>query len=123
METKINIINVPTLKDADIQRSYIFNNNFRFEVGDNLSINCIIHVDVPIGEQKVTEYGTSQQYESKRINKDCYIHTIINDITYNVNNNGIVCRTINVKISDIDEQLIHKYISSESLAERIDFES
>ena len=123
METKINIINIPNLKCADVQRTYIFNNDFRFEVGDNININCIITIHIPIGKPKITEYGTSQQCESKRINKDCYLHTIITDINYDVNNNGIVYRTINVKISGVDEKLINSYITSETLAETIDFES
>ena len=121
METKINIINIPILKNADIQRSYTFDNDFRFETSDNISINCIIMVMIPIGHPKTTEYGTSQQIECKRINKDCYIHTEITDIHYDINN-GIVHRVINVIISESDKDLLKTYINSELLAETVNFE-
>lgn len=122
METKINIINIPILKGVEIQRSYIFNNDFRFEVSDNININCIITVYIPIGKIETTEYGTAQQCESKRINKDCYINAKITDICYNINNNGIISRVINVEILESDKYLLKNYINSEILSQTIDFE-
>lgn len=122
METKINIINLPILKNADIQRTYVFDNDFRFEVDDDLNINCTIIAHIPIGETKVTEYGTSQQIESKPINKDCYVHTKITDIHYDINNNGVVHRIINVEMLKSDKDVLKSYINSEILSQTIEFE-
>lgn len=122
METKINIINIPILKNADIQRTYVFDNDFRFEVDDDLNINCIIIAYIPTGEIKVTEYGTSKQIESKPINKDCYVHTKITDIHYDINNNGVVHRIINVEMLKSDKDVLKSYINSEILSQTIEFE-
>lgn len=122
METKINIINIPMLNNAEIQRSYTFDNDFRFEVGDEININCIIIAYVPIGKLKVTECGTSQQIECKSINKDCYVCTKITDIHYDINNNGVVHRIINVEMLKSDKDLLKSYVNSEILSQTIDFE-
>lgn len=122
METKINIINIPLINNANVQRSYIFDNDFRFEVGDELNINCIIEAYIPTGELKVTECGTSQQIECKRVNKDCYVSTKITDINYDINNNGVVHRVINVEILEPDKTLLKSYVNSEILSQTIDFE-
>lgn len=122
MKTKINIINIPILKDAELQRSYTFNNDFRFEIGDNVNINCVIRVHIPVGEVKATKCSTSQEFKINTINKDCYLHTKITDIRYDIDNNGVVHRTINVEIRNPDYNLLHTYISSERLAESINFD-
>lgn len=122
METKIKIINIPALNNAHIQRSYVFDNDFRFEVGDELNINCIIEAYIPTGELKVTECGTSQQIECKHINKDCYLSTKIIDINYHINNNGVVHRVINVEMLKSDKDLLKSYVNSEILSQTIDFE-
>ena len=122
METKINIIDIPILKDAELQRSYTFNNDFRFEIGDNININCVIRVHIPVGEIKTTNWGTSQEFKVNTINKSCYLHTKITDIRYDINNNGVVHRIINVEIENPDDELLHTYVSSERLAESINFD-
>lgn len=122
METKINIINLPGFKNADIQSTYIFDNDFRFEPNDNINIDINITVYVPIGEVKVTEYGTSQQIESKRVNKSCFITVSITDICYNINKNGITSRIINVELPNGYRELFNTIISSEIQAANIDFE-
>lgn len=122
METKINIINLPGFKNADIQNTYIFDNDFRFEPNDNINIDVNIIVHVPIGEVKVTEYGTSQQIESKRVNKSCFIRVSITDISYNINKNGITSRIINVELPNGYRELFNTIISSEIQAANIDFE-
>jgi hypothetical protein len=122
METKINIINLPDFKNADIQSTYIFDNDFRFEPNDNINIDINITVHVPIGEVKVTEYGTSQQIESKRVNKSCFITVSITDICYNINKNGITSRIINVELPNGYRELFNTIISSEIQAANIDFE-
>lgn len=122
METKINIINVPHLENADIQRTYIFDNDFRFEVNDEICINCVVIAHIPVGKIKVTEYGTSQQFEPKRIDKKIHIGTTVTDIHYLLDNNGIISRIINVKIATADVKLMSTYISSELKASTIEFE-
>ena len=122
METKIVLINLPVIKKGSIQTQYIFNNDFRFEVGDNIEINCIIHVEIPVGEEIKLKDCTSQAYKIKEINKDCYVSTIVKDIKYNVDKTGVVSRQINVELTNLDKTLIDKYISSEALAENIDFD-
>lgn len=122
METKINIINIPILKDAQLQKTYTFNNDFRFEIGDDINVNCVIRVHIPVEAVKATEFGTSQEFKVNTINKSCYLRTKITDICYHINNNGVVHRIINVELANPDNKLLHTYISSERLAETIDFD-
>lgn len=122
METKINILNIPRLDNAEIQRSYVFDNDFRFEVGDDLNINCIIMALIPIGKLMVTKHGSSQQIECKSINKDCYIGTKITDIHYDISNNGVMRRVINVEMSESAINILKSYINSEILSQTIAFE-
>lgn len=122
MKTKINIINIPNLENANIQRTYIFDNDFRFEVNDDISIDCVVTAHIPVGKIEITEYGTSQKFESKLIDKKLHTHTTVTDIHYYLDDNGVMSRIINVKIANGEVDLMSTYISSELKASTIEFE-